>query len=388
VSATLYVDCGGGEYTTIQAAVLAASEGDTLIIAPCTYSESVIVDGKNLVFQGGGADITELAWADTAASLVFRDLPDGPGATSVSDMAIKHPGSYGRAITVDAGVAILLRVRTDGYIICDPVIHSAEADIDAQDCDLDRVVIEDGSDAPSVLQDCTVDYLYATGGYDWQTGWSADARIEVVDSSIATLSAMGGNVAVHGGELDYGMAFGGTHNPLTLTLDEVTSKAVLCQGGGDITLAGSTFDTLWYYGDWPGHLDMDGCLVRVDMLLGSYDSALTHSTFGGTFTCSVAGSDSFTSNIFEHGFAEYNDAPAIFQNNCFGELPMIPSATFVDNIEADPLFCGPLDFSLQECSPCVGAAHDGGDIGAYGIGCECSSPVEHVTWGRLKAGYR
>jgi hypothetical protein len=27
-------------------------------------------------------------------------------------------------------------------------------------------------------------------------------------------------------------------------------------------------------------------------------------------------------------------------------------------------------------------------MGAYGVGCECYSPVEPTTWGRLKAMHR
>ena len=68
----------------------------------------------------------------------------------------------------------------------------------------------------------------------------------------------------------------------------------------------------------------------------------------------------------------------------------VPGDSVFANFSADPQFCGPAveDYTLQECSPCVGAAHDGGDIGAFGVGCECIVAVEDASWGRIKSLYR
>jgi hypothetical protein len=68
----------------------------------------------------------------------------------------------------------------------------------------------------------------------------------------------------------------------------------------------------------------------------------------------------------------------------------VPGDSVFANISEDPLFCDPasLDYTLEDCSPCVGAAHDGGDIGAFGVGCECIIAVEGVSWGRIKNLYR
>jgi hypothetical protein len=62
------------------------------------------------------------------------------------------------------------------------------------------------------------------------------------------------------------------------------------------------------------------------------------------------------------------------------------------NILLRPRLCditygAPGDLRLAEDSPCLGAGEGGVDIGALGIGCTVS-PVEEITWGRLKSLYR
>ena len=66
--ATLTVGLGG-TYSTIQAAVDAAGNGDTIEIAAGTYREQVTVDGKNITIHGAGSGQTIIESPD-AASLV------------------------------------------------------------------------------------------------------------------------------------------------------------------------------------------------------------------------------------------------------------------------------------------------------------------------------
>jgi hypothetical protein len=65
------------------------------------------------------------------------------------------------------------------------------------------------------------------------------------------------------------------------------------------------------------------------------------------------------------------------------------------NFSADPLFCDTavVDFTLQECSPCLPGNHPdgydcGGVIGAFGEGCACGASTVPSTWGTIKAMYR
>ncbi len=57
---------------------------------------------------------------------------------------------------------------------------------------------------------------------------------------------------------------------------------------------------------------------------------------------------------------------------------------------ADPFFCDWAgdDFTLRADSPCAGQNNPPcGQIGAWGVGCEAPTPVERVSWGRIKAMY-
>ena len=100
--ATLTVGLGG-TYSTIQAAVDAAGNGDTIEIAAGTYREQVTVDGKNITIHGAGSDQTIIESPD-AGSLV----------SNASDLNSGRPTKYA-VVTVkgDADVTIA-GVTVDG----------------------------------------------------------------------------------------------------------------------------------------------------------------------------------------------------------------------------------------------------------------------------------
>ena len=63
------------------------------------------------------------------------------------------------------------------------------------------------------------------------------------------------------------------------------------------------------------------------------------------------------------------------------------------NFSADPMFCMAANpdepYSLQEDSPCRGMYSPCGQlVGAFGVGCPATSPVENRSWGSIKALYR
>ena len=62
----IYVDdSGGADFTTIQAAVNAASEGDTIFVWNGSYNENVDVDMAHLTLRGEGADVVTVTAADS-----------------------------------------------------------------------------------------------------------------------------------------------------------------------------------------------------------------------------------------------------------------------------------------------------------------------------------
>ena len=58
---------GSGGYATIQAAVNAAVNGDTILIAAGTYRGQVSIDGKDITLQGAGVGQTIIESPDAAA---------------------------------------------------------------------------------------------------------------------------------------------------------------------------------------------------------------------------------------------------------------------------------------------------------------------------------
>ena len=67
----------GGTYSTIQAAVDAAGNGDTIEIAAGTYREQVTVNGKDITLHGAGTGQTIIESPD-AASLVANASDTNP----------------------------------------------------------------------------------------------------------------------------------------------------------------------------------------------------------------------------------------------------------------------------------------------------------------------
>ena len=77
--AVLTVGLGGTfDFSTIQAAVTAAANGDTISVAAGTYREQVTVDGKAITLQGAGAGQTIIESPD-AASLVANATDSNSG---------------------------------------------------------------------------------------------------------------------------------------------------------------------------------------------------------------------------------------------------------------------------------------------------------------------
>jgi len=102
---------GSGDYSTIRAAMEAASEGDTILLAPGTYAESVII-AKAVTLSGEGdrADVVIAPAPEDAAIEVSEFGDEIPVAVRVidADAAIEHvsiefPGDAGVALWLDGG---------------------------------------------------------------------------------------------------------------------------------------------------------------------------------------------------------------------------------------------------------------------------------------------
>jgi MYXO-CTERM domain-containing protein len=90
-AATLVVSTAG-PYTTISAAITAASSGDTLSIDAGTWVECVYTVGKSLTLEGAGASSTVIAPAGTCGNAVI--VQSGESVT-LRDLGVKNSGARG-----------------------------------------------------------------------------------------------------------------------------------------------------------------------------------------------------------------------------------------------------------------------------------------------------
>ena len=81
---TIFVDPGGGgDFTTISAAVAAASPGDTIVVGPGTYVEEVLVD-VSVSISGAGVGSTIVQPATSAPSGSASAFPTSPSCARTS----------------------------------------------------------------------------------------------------------------------------------------------------------------------------------------------------------------------------------------------------------------------------------------------------------------
>jgi pectin methylesterase-like acyl-CoA thioesterase len=73
LGATLYVP---SQYSTIQAAINAAYNGDTILVSPGTYYENLRWENKSLKLNGWGAETTIVDGGHKGRCLYMANVPD------------------------------------------------------------------------------------------------------------------------------------------------------------------------------------------------------------------------------------------------------------------------------------------------------------------------
>jgi pectin methylesterase-like acyl-CoA thioesterase len=84
----------GGTYSTIQAAVDAAGNGDTIEIAAGTYREQVTVDGKNITIHGAGSGQTIIETPDAASLVSNASDSNAPRQTKYAVVTVKGDADW------------------------------------------------------------------------------------------------------------------------------------------------------------------------------------------------------------------------------------------------------------------------------------------------------
>jgi hypothetical protein len=403
-AAIIRVDCtGGGDYLTIQEGVNAASDGDTVLVAACAYTERVLIPNTKITIDGSGTENTELSWHGLDPT-----LESGDEGLIIRDMTIRKDPIWEYAIRWDDRRLVLEdcsvqgRIWGGGYYACVTLNNSIVSRLGTT-----------GGGVTSYLEHSRIDTARFSG-IAFEVGHSVESfestygsldhgnltEIHSENDSIGSLRVQGG-LDVFG----YVAATGSTIDRLLATTAPFLelSDCLL----GELTYLGDEFSD-----DRPSFA-MDGCIIlrdlefdfdpgivtaardtRSESIGPVYGVDITHNTILGGFSFGLY--DEFAEgqflargNIVVGSTDITSQSNLVVSHNDFvgGSVIDVAGDSVYANIGADPLFCGDIlgDYTLQDCSPCLGAAHDGGDIGAYGVGCECQDAASRTSWGRVKS---
>ena len=396
---TLSVDCdGGADFATIQEAIDAAGYGDTLLVAPCVYEEHIVSVGKRLTIVGGGADVTELVWGGTETIVEFVE-PSGLVAGRITDMSIRRLGASGRGVTLEWSASLYLeRCEISGTTRGRGGWHnSGYLSLRATDTSMGRIDLFGGG--WSYLTGCTFANAEVVGWFDYMNTGPQRFILTSCEGDTVHVGAVA-DLDASDSELLGVRLHGGNHAwPCLRAEDSVLGQVRLTNLCDIVDIRHCVLSSFSYQTDEsdPETLfEIIGCtvLASVNLECPAVGARINHNTILGDFYYASdwwAWPHEFRSNIVVGGTTVLANDPLVASHNDFvgGAYIVASGSSVTANIEADPLFCGPPDdVSLQSCSPCVGSAHDGTDIGAWGVGCECSTPVEDASWAVIKSKFR
>jgi hypothetical protein len=375
---------GLGDYSTIQAAVDVAVDGDTIELTDETFTgdgnRDIVVPSVSVLIRSQGGDptacIIDCQGSARDEHRGFHFTSTGSGTARLQDIGIMN--GY---VTTDGGGGIWIQGADSDLVNC--IVYQCTA--------VGGVVRGGGLYVSNVggpwVRDCiftgnTGDY---GGGVAVAGGGGFYERCAIIDNEATSIggglyvSAVGttefsdceivSNIALRAG----GVRLAG-FQPLLTDCDISRNEATTNYAGGLWLQAGSAV----------------GCTI--------VDNATSH--VGGNVYCG-AGTGTLTNCIIafsESGggvYATDGDLPTMSCCDVYGNAggdyggDLTDQTGLNDNISEDPQFCGLsiADYKLHEFSPCLPGGNDCGvQLGAYEQGCD--SPVEKMSWGRVKSMWR
>ena len=205
---------GNGGYATLQAAIAAATAGDTIMIAAGTYNENVVID-KGVTLVGlGEVTIHGTFESDNA---VTGDLSDWIATHSYS-------GAAGDGVTIAANNVSLSSINIDGFLngvrFASDVSNTALTNIDVSNS---VIGIEKSTDAD-------INGLTITGG-------------SFVDGYIGIDFAKDTAVGQAGNGLATNVTISGTH------FQDMTAKGIYVEALSNALITGVSMDHVGFYGN-------------------------------------------------------------------------------------------------------------------------------------------
>ncbi len=322
-----------GSYTTIQSAINAASNGDTVLVAPGTYYEHLNTNGSNVVLG---------SWYLTTAD------PTYVGATVIDG------SQSGRALTVN-------NFEDTTCLIIGFTIRNGNSAFESGSTGGGGILIEDAS---PVVEHCIIENCSAPafGGGVSITGNASSAKVR--NSTIRN------NSANHSGG---GLFLGDISSDAVVENCIITGNTITCAcdfngggGGVNITHRGKLVNCLVTYNsapnalvggggvfcDWGNYYGSQGIIITGSTIANN--TALEHGGTGyvingGDFrNCIIYGNTDGNSGVS-------NTNGGYYYSCCSDLLPMGGG-----NISGDPQFVNPPlgNFRLTSGSPCIDAGNN------------------------------
>ena len=370
-------------YPTIQAAINAASPGDSVRVRPGEYNEALVISGKTLTPFGEAAPESTVLTTNNTARIC--DILAGSNVT-ISDLSFTRGRSdVGGAIRVAASQLRMLRCSLSRNQIFGTGWEGRGG----------AIAVLSGSSL--ALESSSFDRNFA--GYDRETG--------VIGSGGAVATDAGTQFTAHGYSFTYNSAAGFEGGIGGAICADGSARVDSCEltgnfgdgaifARGPLTVSGCTFRSNWIaYGSAgittlpPNHTDSLVVLGSVfvdnrcnfEPLINSHSPSLIS---GNTFAFTEADPSviSAADALISGNIVAYNQGYGIssggklscnvvWQNASGNYASGTDSLDELGNFTADPQFCslGGRDLRIRDTSPCAPGASLCGLIGALPVHC-------------------
>lgn len=339
-TATLHVPA---DYPTIQAAVDQTAEGDTVLVAPGTYTDCTHLDGT------GTLNCVIIPRRIVLRSSAGRDVTTidagGQGRGVRGDAEAKIEGFTIRGGSAFAGAGVAVGTST---LVLDFTVSACRFIDNHSEVYGGGLLMLNHSEQASIVEESEffLNSAGENGAAIYFTYWLRVADCVVVGNGPSFSTIHGTPVGM---ELERTLVAGNQGRGLSLQSGWGSDVSVFAS---DCTITDNAEHAI----------DSNMALV------------LTRCIVGGTIHCT-----------------DYSYSTFDFVDQFEGALGGICSVTWNQpNLDADPLFCDPEngDYRLQSDSPCLPQNNPYGVLyGALGEGCGTVS-VEPESWTRIKARYR
>jgi hypothetical protein len=404
------------DVSTVVAAVDSAAVGDTVSVAPGTWTDK---DTRVIWTAGQPFTVTACAFPKSGVTLLGRDgaavtaldlQGEGEGLLRVVMVANQNSG----AVAVEGLTLTGARGPTGGK----GIVGVLSEKLTVRSCRLVENDDGDSDGAGVAVRDCELELVDSeisrnTSGSGAVWGFDSDVMIEGclfednvgraiwLDGELGNVSIMRSSFIGNRG------AIGAPAVGLSCLSDFVVRECLFLRNTAELYSGGGL-----YVQESSGTVEFctfayDSCLgngVGAGLRWDQSEGTVQNNTFVGCYSpvsgasfSAVDGRVTFTENIVAHsaGLVAVTGARTTVSGGCsdywanemgnYTAWPLLPTDIFVD-----PLFCDleSLDLTLRENSPCADGNTPGcGQIGAFGVGCD---PVAFapLSWGRIKQLYR